>query len=102
MWAALPGTDAVLVQYIARSAVGIFVRPPRGGAMEDMGRELGPWLQRLSEELGAPPGGQTSFLSRSLSIDTHDRANWDRMADWLDERTHAYQAAFERVLREPG
>jgi hypothetical protein len=102
MWAALPGTDAVLVQYIARSAVGIFVRPPRGGAMEDMARELGPWLQRLSEELGAPPGGQTSFLSRSLSIDTHDRANWDRMADWLDERTHAYQTAFERVLREPG
>jgi hypothetical protein len=70
--------------------------------MEDLARELGPWLQRLSEELGTPPGGQTSFLSQSLSIDTHDRANWDRMADWLDERTRACRAAFERVLGEPG
>lgn len=52
------GTDAALVQYIARSAVGISVRSPRGGAVEDMARDLEPRLKRLSQELGAPPGGQ--------------------------------------------
>jgi hypothetical protein len=52
MWVALPGTDGMIAQYIARKAVGIFVRPPRGSAMEDKDRELARWLQRLSDELG--------------------------------------------------
>ena len=33
----------------------------------------------------------------SLAIDSQDQANWDRMADWLDERSRAYQAAFSRI-----
>lgn len=91
-----------MVQYIARSAVGVFVRLPRGDSMENLARELRLWLQRLSKELGAPPGGQISFLSQSLSIDAPNRGNWYRMVGWLGERTRAYQAAFERVLGEPG
>ncbi len=100
-WAALPGTDAVVVQYIARGGVGVFVRPPRGGSMEDVGRELAPWLDQLSAVLGAPAGGQTSFLSQSLDTDAHDHANWPQMTDWLDERTRAYQATFESLLGSP-
>ena len=96
-WAALQGTEGVVVQYLARSEVGVFVRPPRGGSMEDLGRELAPSLERLSADLGAPTGGQTSFLSKGLKVDSLDHANWDRMADWLDEQTRAYQAAFARL-----
>ena len=96
-WAALLGTEGVVVQYLARSEVGVFIRPPRGGSMEDLGRELAPNLERLSAELGAPAGGQTSFLSKGLKVDSLDHANWDRMADWLDEQTRAYQAAFARL-----
>ena len=100
-WAALQGTEGVVVQYLARSEVGVFIRPPRGGSMEDLGRELAPNLERLSAELGAPAGGQTSFLSKGLKVDSLDHANWDRMADWLDERTRAYQAAFARLQEAP-
>jgi hypothetical protein len=31
-------------------------------------------------------------------IDSHERANWDRMADWRDEHARAYYAAYERML----
>ena len=100
-WAALPGSDGVVVQYLARSAVGVFVRPRRGGSMEDLGRELAPNLDRLSADLGALAGGQDSFLSQALKIDSLDHANWDRMSDWLDEQTRAYQAAFARIQEVP-
>jgi hypothetical protein len=96
-WVTLSGTDAVAVQYISRNGVGIFVRPRRGQAMDGLARELEPHLPALSQELEAPTGGTDSFLSVHLPIDGRDPANWDRMADWLDERTKAYQAAFARI-----
>lgn len=99
-WVALSGTGAVAVQYISRSGVGIFVRPRRGQAMDGLARELEPHLPALSQDLGAPTGGTDSFLSSHLPIDGRDPANWDRMADWLDERTKAYQAAFARIEGE--
>lgn len=102
LWATLPGTDAVVVVYIARNAVGVFVRPPRGGSIEDVAREFAPWLNQLSDELGAPPGGQTSLLSQSVAIDTQERANWDHMADWLADRTRAYQSAFAKFVTAAG
>lgn len=99
-WVDLPRTEAIAVQYIARDSVGIFIRPRRGRPMEALGEELAPYLDRLSIALGAPAGGVNSFLSQALKIDTQDRANWDRMADWLDEKTRAYRAAFEAIREE--
>lgn len=96
-WSILPGTDAVVVQYLARDSVGVFVRPRRGGAMEDLAIELAPYLAALATRLAAPAGGQTSFLSQNLKIDTSNRENWDQMADWLDERVRAYQETFASV-----
>ena len=96
-WAALPGTDAVVVQYLAKTGVGVFVRPRRGRPMEELARELQPSLDQLAQEVGAPPGGNSSFLSLELKGDPADRGDWDRLADWLDDRTRAYQAAFARL-----
>jgi hypothetical protein len=97
-WVELPGTEAVAVQYISKNGVGIFVRPRRGRSMEELGRELEPYLEGLSQELGASPGGSASFLSQSFKADARDRGSWDAMSDWLDERTRAYQAAFGRLM----
>lgn len=96
-WAELPGTDGVIVQYLAKNEVGVFVRPRRGELMESLGEELEPHLAALSETTGAPVGGRTSFLSQSASFDSHDRTNWDRMADWLSEMTKLYQSAFAKI-----
>jgi hypothetical protein len=97
-WAELPGTDAVVVQYVSRDAVGVFVRPRRGNSIEELGRELAPHLEVLSAELDAPIGGNTSFLSQNVRGNSRDEAEWPRLADWLDERTRAYQTSFARLL----
>lgn len=96
-WAELPGTEGVVVQYLAKNAVGIFVRPRRGETMASLAAELEPYLPVLSERLEAPAGGETSFLSQSAAFDGHDKANWDRMADWLAEMTIRYQHAFAEL-----
>jgi hypothetical protein len=93
-WETLPGTDLVLVQYLSRSGVGVFVRPPRGGSAEHVQRMIGDRLEKLATELGAKT---EPSLEASLRIDPNDAANWDRMSDWLTDRTRAYQAAFERL-----
>lgn len=93
----LPGFEAKVVQYLAKDAVGIFVRPPRGGSMEDLRVALQPRQEQLAAELGAPVGGQTSFFLDRLPMDGHNQSNWDQAADWLDERTRAYQAAFSSM-----
>ncbi|WP_424688006.1 hypothetical protein [Erythrobacter sp.] len=97
-WTSLPGTDGMVVQYIAKSAVGVFVRPPRGGTIEELAQELQPWLAQLSAELSAPANGEGSFSSQRLKIDTQDPSNWDLMADWLDEQVQAYQTTFGKTL----
>lgn len=65
--------------------------------MEDLAIELAPNLTALATSLGAPAGGQTSFLSQNLKIDASNRENWDEMADWLDAKVRAYQKAFGNV-----
>ena len=95
IWATLPGTNAFLVQYLAKQNVGVFVRPPRGGSPEQLATDLAPHLAQLATELGTADPAR--LPSARLTIDTHDKANWNRMADWLDERTRAYQAAFARI-----
>lgn len=92
-WAALPGTDSVVVQYLSRDGVGVFVRPPRGGSPDELERIVLPRLDQLAAELDAK---REVELGSRFVIDPHDRANWDQMADWLDDRVRAYQAAFAR------
>lgn len=66
--------------------------------MESVANELEPYLPALSDRLGARPGGQSSFLSQSAPFAGHDEANWDAMADWLNEQTTTYQQAFAEIL----
>ena len=96
-WAALPGTDLLVVQYLSRNGVGVFVRPPRGGSPEQLELVVRPHLEQLATVLGA---NQETDLGSRLTVDPYDQANWDAMADWLDDRTRAYQAAFARLDAE--
>lgn len=96
-WAALPGTDSVVVQYLSRDGVGVFVRPPRGGSSVELERIVLPCLDRLAETLDAK---REVELGSRLTIDPYDRANWDRMADWLEDRVKAYQTAFAHLEQQ--
>lgn len=96
-WTGLPNTTGVLVLYLAKNSVGLFVRPPRGESMEELGIELAPHLSSLSTIVSAPAGGETSFLSQSAEFDGYDRANWDQMSDWLAETARRYENAFQAL-----
>lgn len=96
LWAPLPGSTAVVVLFLAKNRVGVFVRAPRGGSEDALTEELAPHLPALAAALDT--GRPDRLPYANLVIDTHARANWDRMADWLDERTRAYQTTFGRIL----
>jgi len=93
-WAALPGTDIVVVQYLSRTGAGVFVRPPRGASRDDLEVFVGPHIEQLVAELEAR---RELDLGSRLATDPYDQANWDQMSDWLAERTKAYQKAFARI-----
>lgn len=93
-WVALPGTEMLLVQFLARYGVGVFVRPPRGGSPHELELVVRPYLDELATELGAK---REIDLGSRLTIDPNNQANWEEMSVWLDDRTKAYQAAFARL-----
>ena len=53
-WHELPEHKLAVVQYIAKSGAGIFIRCPRGGDDEAAAELLNPYERKLEERLGAP------------------------------------------------
>lgn len=77
------------------NGVGLFFPRERGESPEDRTAavELAvEWLRQETDD--ESPDDGSSFLR----VDSHDRSNWDRMADWLHDRRLLY----ERALREVG
>ena len=111
----LPSVNMRICQYIASDHVGVYLSDGRGESDEDMLTRLKPHLPSLRDALGA--ASKEDRLGRlsedyfrddelanypclvTLSVKTKDTDNWDRMADWLDDR----RRLFERVLGgDPG
>lgn len=92
----------VVVQYLAQRQVGVFVRGARGVPVDVTGRDLEPYQDRIEQALAAPVNGNNVFFLKKLPIDTSDRANWNRMADWLHERADTYVDALERIVGGTG
>lgn len=80
-------------QYLAQSGVGIYMVTSHLDA-PDRERRVKPYVGRLRNALKDETMNELG--STWLEVDTQDRANWDRMADWLHYRCIIY----ERVLRE--
>jgi hypothetical protein len=96
-WRRPTSSDLVVAQYVGQNSVGVFVRGKRGVSAETTMGELAAYQDQLEREL-AVPIGETYFYFKKLSIDTADRGNWDRMADWLHNEADAYVAILERVV----
>ena len=82
-----------VAQYVARDHVGVYLVKSN---IREPGRlaQVEPYLERLRKALNGEP--MSEYGATALQADTQDRANWDRMADWLHDRRILY----ERVLRE--
>ena len=80
-------------QYLAQDRVGVYLVTSHLRAPERPSR-IRPYLEPLRRALNDET--MSEFGGTMLEADTQDRANWDRMADWLHDRRLIY----ERVLRE--
>jgi len=96
-WRDVGFADLVISQFIAKGGVGLFVRGQRGAPAEFVVEALRPYFDQLEPKLGVKAGREANF-EKILSLETAERANWDRMSDWLHEQTEIYVAALKGVL----
>ena len=83
-------------QYVARGGVGLFFPREPGESAEARTVAVAPIVRRLRAEIKDPRMTDSGWSFRELN--SRDRRNWDRMADWLHERRLQY----ERALRDAG
>jgi hypothetical protein len=100
-WRELTQQRIVIVQYLAETAVGVFIRGERATKDEDTQVRLAPFAGALASQLrkdlvnhNVPP----AFFQSRKSINAKDHANWDTMADWLHNKANEYQSVVLRVL----
>ena len=84
--------DVRVSQYLASDQVGVYINGRSGESAEDFRPRVEPYIEALKKALEVETLGE--YYTTRLEIDSRDRDNWDRMADWLDERRRIY----DRVL----
>jgi hypothetical protein len=97
-WRKPPIGAFTVVQFLSQGRIGIFVRGGRGVPSSETALALAPYRERLERALGEPLNGDNFFFIKRLAIDTADRANWDRMSDWLHEQADRYVATLRDVV----
>jgi len=94
VWQRIEGAGVTLVQYLSRSSVGVYLIGDWGESVEDARPRIESHIEALRGCLD--PGEkfhdyQEYMCLVKLDIDTHDRANWDSMVDYLAERRRRYE-----------
>lgn len=90
-------TDLYVIQYLSSNSVGVYLV----GNVNESAGTVQPKVERyrsaLKDALGCDLWDQNNrwWCGTRIDINSSDRGNWDRMADWLDEQRQGY----ERVLR---
>ncbi|MDD9854961.1 MAG: hypothetical protein OXU88_02150 [Gammaproteobacteria bacterium] len=93
VWHRLNEVDVTLVQYLSRDSVGVYLIN-WGERIEEVAPRIEPYIEALR---GCLDPGEEFHTHRDtmclvkLDIDARDRANWDRMVDYLDERRRRYE-----------
>jgi hypothetical protein len=100
-WREMSQQRIVIVQYLAATAVGIFIRGERATKDEETEVRLAPFAEVLASQLGEDLVNHNvpaAFFQSCKSINAKDQANWDTMADWLHNKANEYQSVVVRVL----
>ena len=85
--------DLRICQYLAQDKVGMYLTGTTSRGDADVKKRIAQHTDALAKELGekAKVSGSGSIV---LKIDSNDRNNWDKMAQWLEDQ----RAIYERVL----
>lgn len=97
-WLELPGTLGVVVQYISKKGVGVFVRPANGVQEVDLRTELEPHASALEACLGSPLGDGRYMFGQDRPADMNERTNWDDACHWLYETANDYVRSFSKIF----
>jgi hypothetical protein len=100
-WRGLAQQRIVIVQYLAATGVGVFIRGEKTTKDEETEVRLAPFAAALASQLGRDLVNHNvpkAFFQSRKSMNAKDRANWDAMADWLHDKANDYQAIVLRVL----
>ena len=95
------GTDLRISQYVYTDGVGVFLTTTSLTDPDRLSR-IQPYLKPLRKALKEGAFKEDTYFldddtcSAAWDIDPQDRANWDRMADWL----HNARIIYERILQE--
>lgn len=93
VWQRIDGIGVTLVQYLARGSVGVYLIGDWGKAVDEARARIEPHVEALRARLDGEKfhDYQDYLCLVKLDIDTHDRANWDRMVDYLAKHRRCYE-----------
>ena len=88
VWSPIEGTGLRVVQFLAQDSVGVYLAGNHGEEPEDYLPKIEPHVEALRRALGGDSlvaAGSFPCIT-TFRVDARDRSNWNRMADWLDDR----------------
>lgn len=102
-WRRLSDGSTMVIQYVAKNSVGVFVRSETSGGREALLALLQPYAAELEARLGGAfaSGSEGYMFVTKVAGDTSDPANWDRMTDWLKAEADRYALVVDEVLSRP-
>lgn len=96
IWHKLEEANLCVVQVLEQKSAGVYLIGSRWGRThEDIWPRVERYVGELSRALADEPlsYGKDHYYQclTEFEIDSRDRGNWDRMADWLDDRRRTYE-----------
>ena len=87
--------DVTIVQFVSASRIGVYLSGSWGESREAASERIEPYAVKIREKLSDYEMQDSKFgpCYSALNVETRDRHNWDKMADWLDSRRRAYEQA---------
>ena len=74
----------------------------RGGESQDSAKSCEDALRaKIGVEANPHAHESGHFAVSTMPINTKERGNWQRMADWLHERLRAYRGVLEKRAADP-
>ena len=95
VWHRVEQADIVISQYLAQDHVGVYLTGNWREPIADADPRIAPYVAAIKNALGE--GDDFSYGTNHRCVatlhigDSRDRANWDRMVDWLDDRRRRYE-----------
>ena len=97
VWHSVDETQLWVVQFLAYNRVGVYlIGSSKEETRADVQARIEPFRGALGDALDGSRlrDGTDHWCISDFRVDSHDRSNWDRMVDWLDDRRQTYERVF--------